>query len=76
MLSAKSSVYHKKIPMLMKEKKIRISINPKEGDFQISKGKMGEPAILASQKMKTTRWTMDTIRREYVYGSDHPTAGA
>jgi hypothetical protein len=36
---------------------------PKEGDFQMSKGRIGERANLASYQVKRQRWRMETMRR-------------
>ena len=44
----------------MKEQKMRIMRVSKEGDFQMSQGRMGERANLASHQVKRHRWRMET----------------
>lgn len=51
--------------MDMKARKRTIMRIPKEGAFQMLRGRMGSVANLASQMMKRRMWRRETIRREY-----------
>ena len=56
-------MYQKKIPKLMKEKKMASIRMPNEGAFQILKGSIGSLATFASQYAKPVKWMTDRIRR-------------
>jgi hypothetical protein len=51
------------MPKDIKEQKMRSSNVPKDGDFQISKGRIGDVANFASHTAKRERWRIDTARR-------------
>lgn len=58
-----SVVYHKNMPMDMKEKNTISKSNPNDGAFQMSKGRMGELANLISHIANAAIWSRDTTSR-------------
>lgn len=56
-------MYQKKMPKLIKEKKMASIRMPKEGAFQMLKGRIGSLATFISQYAKPAKWMMDTMRR-------------
>lgn len=56
-------MYQKKMPKLIKEKKMASIRMPKEGVFQMLKGSIGSLATFASQYVKPARKMTERIRR-------------
>lgn len=69
-------MYRITMPTLMNAEKDDRIIMPKEGALHRSRGMMGSFVNFDSQIANATKWSMETMRSAYSYGSFQPTTGA
>lgn len=69
-------MYQSRVPLDMKQNREAVTRGRKDGDFQISRGRIGVLANLYSQRAKMARKSIEANINTISYGVDHPTAGA